>query len=284
MFRQILVILVISLITFGLLLQTAEAKRFGGGRSFGYSRSVGSNYSYSRSAPGIGQNYNNNKPTNRWLGPLAGLAAGGLLASLFMGHGLGGSLLSILAVAALVMLVLSFLRRKMQPPAQYDQGSYGRYQNNAHFAQDAAAQFMRNSSQVNQTSSVHPIGFDEQGFLREAKVQFIRLQAAYDQKDINDIRDFTTPEVLAEIQLQWHERGEAENKTNVISVDAELLNIDQNSQHIADTEMQTLIASVRFTGMIQEDTHHPATAFDEIWHFKKEVGQARWIVAGVQQG
>lgn len=276
MLRHFLAILLISLVTFGLMVQNADAKRFGGGRSFGYARSVGS--SFSRPSAGVGQSYNNTRTMNRWLGPLAGLAAGGLLASLFMGHGLGGSLVSLLVVGGVILWVLSFLRKKIQPAAQY-----GHYQNSSSFTQDAAAQFMRNSQHAHAASSYQPVGFDEQAFLRDAKVHFIRLQAAYDQKNFNDIREFTTPEVLAEIQLQCQERGQAENKTNVISIEAELLQVDQNTQPVSGSDMQTMMASVRFTGMIQENPHEPAASFNEIWHFKKEIGNLRWLVAGVQQ-
>ena len=120
--------------------------------------------------------------------------------------------------------------------------------------------------------------------MREAKLQFIRLQAAYDQKNLDDIRDFTTPEDFAEIKLQFEERGIAENKTDVVSLEADLLDVENQTQSISDTEMQTMIASVRFNGMIQEDRHLTASAVNEIWHFKKDIGSLRWVVAGVQQG
>src|SRR5258706_352468 len=75
-----------------------------------------------------------------------------------------------------------------------------------------------------------PVGFDATQFLRDAKLQFIRLQAAYDQKNLNDIREFTTPEVFAEIRLQFDERGIAENKTDVVSLEADLLDVENQSQ------------------------------------------------------
>ncbi|MCP6640128.1 TIM44-like domain-containing protein, partial [Klebsiella pneumoniae] len=38
-----------------------------------------------------------------------------------------------------------------------------------------------------------PAGFDTEAFLRSAKVYFVRLQAAWDQGNLADIREFTTP-------------------------------------------------------------------------------------------
>ena len=275
MLRTFLSILLISLVTFGILLNDAEAKRFGGGRSFGYSRSSSS---FTRPSSGFNQNSSGlgqaASPLSRWAGPLAGLAAGGLLASLFMNHGVGSGILSWLLVGGLLFVLITMFRNKMQPRQQYRQD----YKNN--FTQEAPAPFTRSySAAVNN----YPVGFDAQTFLRDAKVQFIRLQTAYDQKNLNDIREFTSPEVFAEIQLQLQERGNAENKTDVISLETELLDVQNDSQFVSGTEMQNMIASVRFNGMIQEERDQPAAPINEIWHFRKDVGNLRWIVSGVQQ-
>ena len=103
---------------------------------------------------------------------------------------------------------------------------------------------------------------------------FIRLQAAYDTKNLTDLSEFTTPEVLAEIKLQFHEREEEENHTEVVTLDAELLDI------LLDDNPST--ASVRFTGLIKEDSDE-ATPLNEIWHFQKSPDNSKWIVSGVQQ-
>src|ERR1700722_14149690 len=105
--RKILVFLLFTFLTFGLFIQAAEAGRFGGGRSFGISRSVSS---FAKPASNIGQSFSRNQfgqnasSPNRWLGPLVGLAAGGLLASLFMSHGIGSGILSWLLVGGLLFM------------------------------------------------------------------------------------------------------------------------------------------------------------------------------------
>ena len=43
--------------------------------------------------------------------------------------------------------------------------------------------------------------------MRSAKTSFIRLQAANDRKDLSDVREYTTPEMFAEISMQFQERG-----------------------------------------------------------------------------
>jgi predicted lipid-binding transport protein (Tim44 family) len=255
--RRFLLSFIILLVTFGMLIHDADARRFGGGKSFGAQRSASS---FSRT------NNNTNtpftKPANKWLGPLAGLAVGGLLASLFMGHGFASGMLSWLLIAGVAFMLWGFIRNRFQPAAQA-----ARYNH----------QFTENANNVNygfnnqNTISNFPVGFDQTEFLRNAKAQFIRLQAAYDNKNMADIREFTTPEVFAEIQLQLQERGDAANYTEVVSLEAELLD--------AENEM----ATVRFSGMIKEEQNSPANSFQEVWHFKKNPMESRWFVAGVQQ-
>jgi predicted lipid-binding transport protein (Tim44 family) len=210
--------------------------------------------------------------------PLAGLALGGLLGSLFMGHGMGSALLAWLAVGVVIMLVRNFFRNKMQP-AREPLREY----NNPYRAQENVSPFMSQASfSAANKAPVHPIDFDEPAFLRDAKVQFIRLQAAFDQKNLDDLREFTTPEVFAEIKLQLQERGDAENKTDVVNVNAELMDVTPDFQKVRGAELQSTLASVRFSGMIQEKRNEPAAPFNEIWHFRKDVGN-QWLVAGLQQ-
>lgn len=273
--RKFLTILLMLFVTAGIFMQDVEARRFGGGRSFGISRSS-SSYNYASPRQNAYRQQPNGQaasPMSRWMGPLAGLAAGGLLASLFMHNGVGSGLLSWLLIGGLFFILLSFLRNRLQPRPYR--------QNNQHYYANQNAAFHEQSHAA--PAKNYPLGFDAALFLRDAKAQFIRLQAAYDGKNINDIREFTTPEVFAEIQLQFQERGIVENKTDVLSLEAELLNVDSQAQDISGTEMQALLATVKFKGLIQEDRGLAAENITEIWHFKREVGSLRWLVAGVQQ-
>ena len=101
--------------------------------------------------------------------------------------------------------------------------------------------------------------FDPETFLREAKVAFIRLQAAYDQKNRQDLSHFTAPEVFAEIEMQLNERGDDVNRTEVINLNAQLLDVAEQAD--------SLMASVRFTGLMKEN--NDSVTLDEIWHFRR---------------
>ncbi|MEQ1517579.1 MAG: Tim44-like domain-containing protein, partial [Usitatibacteraceae bacterium] len=122
-----------------------------------------------------------------------------------------------------------------------------------------------------------PADFDIAGFERQARFAFIRLQAANDAKDLNDIRDFTTPEMYAELSLQIQERGDAPQKTEIVSLNVNVLEVT--------TENQRAVASVRYTGEIREEVGGPAEKFDEIWHVSKRLDDAKstWLLAGIQQ-
>ena len=256
--RTFMFYLLITALSFGVLVNAASAKRFGGGRSFGVQRSHSSLFSsHAPQTKAFGQQAN----TRKWGGVLGGLLVGGLLTSLFMGHGLGAGLLSWLAIGAIGLFLVNFMRQKMQPGFQSA---------NANVFNKPAEFFNANNSY----SAGYPVGFDPEAFLREAKVTFIRLQAAYDQMNRQDLSDFTAPEVFAEIEMQMQERGDEPNTTNVIDLNAQLLDVSK--------QVDSIIASVRFTGSIKEN-HDPAVSLDEIWHFRQFAGNNKWVVGGIQQ-
>lgn len=248
----------------GLLFATvAEAKRFGGGSSMGrsYSTSHASSASAARPATAAAPN------RSSWLGPLAGLAAGGLLASLFMGHGSFGSLILLLLGAIAVIAVFRMLRRGIAQPHDHRQTvNYG-----PTLSPREAAQNYGGGGAA--TTPDYPAGFDVEGFLRGAKILFVRLQASNDKKNLADIGEFTTPEMFAEVSMQMQERGDAPSFTEVVRLDAQVLQVFKDRGNT--------IASVRFSGLIREQEQGPAENFVEIWHFQQD--GTSWRVAGIEQ-
>jgi predicted lipid-binding transport protein (Tim44 family) len=121
-----------------------------------------------------------------------------------------------------------------------------------------------------------PADFDVPAFVRNAKTYFIRLQAAWDKADLNDIREFTSTEMFAEFRLELQERGTSPNVTDVVKLDAEILGVE--------TLENQYLASVRFTGLIKEDPAADAAPFAEVWNLSKPLnGQGGWVLAGIQQ-
>ncbi|MCA0403772.1 MAG: 39S ribosomal protein L45 [Proteobacteria bacterium] len=244
-------------VSFGLIINEASAKRFGGGRSFGIQRSHSSLFSNHQAPSAKKTNFAQQKPrANRFGGLLGGLIIGGLLTSLFMGHGIGAGLISWLLLGSLVFFIAQFLKRKM---------AFNTSAANSNFSN----QFTNKQEQNSSLSQ-----FSTESFLREAKVKFIRLQQAYDKKNLYDLAQLTTAEVYAEIKMQLDEMGDEPNNTEVINLKVELINMSK--------QVDATLATVRFTGLISENTA-PATEIDEIWHFSQFVGNKHWLVSGVQQ-
>lgn len=252
---------------------------------------------------------------SKWLGPLAGLAAGGLLAALFMGGAFDGIkffdiILMLLLAGGIFFVVRMFLAKKAAQNVGGASGSNTMQYSGAGGAynptqpapastplQRAPAPTQQSAGRIvapeigsalstaNASPDVIaaatanpriPADFDVAPFERNSKAAFIRLQAANDAKDLNDIRDFTTPEMYGEIALQLQERGDVAQRTEVVSVDARVIEVV--------IEDKRAIASVRYTGVIRED-NDGAEGFDEIWHVVKDLtdNNATWKLAGIQQ-
>jgi predicted lipid-binding transport protein (Tim44 family) len=126
------------------------------------------------------------------------------------------------------------------------------------------------------TAANIPADFDAEGFLRQAKLNFIRLQAANDRGDMDDIKSFTAPEVFAEAQMQYRERGSNQQVTDVAQLEAAVIEVvTENGQYIV---------SVHFSGLISEEAGSPPAPFAEIWHLTKPLDGSRgWLIAGIQQ-
>jgi len=270
--KKFIILLTIILTCLSLFAATAEARRFGGGGNFGRQRSMAPQQV--QRAPVAAQGSVPARPGNRWLGPLAGLAIGAGLGAMFAG-GMGGgmsSLLTVLLAAAAVMLLLSLFRKK-QPMQAMQYAGLPVGQTGAPAQQPAA--YAGGGSAGSVTRHI-PADFPVESFLRSAKTSFIRLQAANDRRDLNDIREYTTPEMFAEISMQMQERDNTPQLTNVISLNGELLEVIQ--------EGDWAIASVRFTGQLSENNAMPENV-DEIWHVQKNLkdAQSTWMLSGIQQ-
>lgn len=306
--------LMAAVLALGLSLTISDAeaaKRFGGGKSSGMQRE---SVTSQRAAPSSSPTAPNQaaapmaakqpaaaaagqaaQPKRSWMGPLAGLAAGLGLAALASHFGFGEELASMMLIGLLVLAVLmvvGFILRKKaaaQQPAlagaggmQYAGADFNRggqaASQPAHQSvhQAAAGGFQTMAPQAAAVSGSIPADFDVEGFLRNAKVNFIRLQAANDAGNLEDIREFTSPEMFAEIKMNFVERGKDAQQTDVVSLEAEVLDVTEESTRY--------LVSVRFHGLIREGAEGVADPFDEIWHLMKPTDGSRgWVVAGIQQ-
>jgi predicted lipid-binding transport protein (Tim44 family) len=323
MLRRLALAAVLTSLSIAVSLPDAEARRMGGGKSFGR-QSSGAMQQHAQQPPSreaIGQPAQQSaqpvqpapaaqqqgRPAagNRWLGPLAGLAAGLGIAALLSHLGLAGpfaSMLGSLLIVALLALGALFVwrmlrgaapataRRSMEPaygggpsgPVEIDRGVGQDLPSPAGAARPGSLAATLSGGPLGAASSTLarapgvPADFDTEAFLRNAKVHFHRLQSAWDRKDVQDIGAFTTPEVFGEIRMQLSEQQEGSDYTEVVTLQADLLGIEESTEDY--------LASVRFVGSIRESQGATPVPFQEIWNLvKRKDGTSGWLLAGMQQ-
>ncbi|MGE8588510.1 MAG: Tim44 domain-containing protein [Alcaligenes sp.] len=232
---------------------------------------------------------------SRWLGPIAGIAAGLGIAALLSSMGLSGAfaefLGSALLIAAVVFAVMFIIRRlRGAGPRTATQGAF----NGANNAPGQQQQPMwREALKPAAAAAAAPVAppavlpevgadnnwfvpgdFDTPAFLKQAKEQFVRIQAVWDSGSTDGLRDFLTDDLITELKPQLAERGAAPNKTEVVLLNAEMLGIE--------TVSDGHLASVRFSGMLREAPGAEAFRFEEVWNLFKPANGG-WLLAGIQQ-
>jgi predicted lipid-binding transport protein (Tim44 family) len=267
------------------------AKRIGGGRSVGTQRqSVQQQTAPTKPAQPQQQAATGGTPTNpaptgagRWLGPVAGLLAGGLLGALLFGGAFEGFKFMDFALILLLAGAIFFIFKALRRPAPV-MGDSGPMRYAGVGGEPPRIEPMSGQSPQQSTalpvieppaSNYFPAGFDAEGFARQAKLNFVRLQEANDRGDLSTMRDVMTPGLYQEIEAQLRERGSAAQKIEVVTLQADVVEVvTQGAQYIA---------SVRFSGTIREDAGQPES-FGEVWHLEKPAsGSSGWLLAGIQQ-
>lgn len=248
---------------------------------------------------------------SKWLGPIAGLAAGIGLMALASHFGFGEAMANMLMIGLLIMAVLAVVGFVLRKRAMAKMGANGgnggmayagaaaggaqpapNYQNAYQTAMPAPAAANTGAMGSSIGSGIGagigagvgaqagnsriPADFDVASFVRNAKVNFIRLQAANDAGNVDDLRQFTTPEMFAELKMDLTERGAAAQQTDVVRIDGDVIDVEENADGY--------VVSVRFTGETRENGSTSTEAFDEIWHLTKpRHGSSGWLLAGIQQ-
>jgi predicted lipid-binding transport protein (Tim44 family) len=283
--------------------EAEAAKRIGAGKSMGTQRQATPD-----KAPAATNQAGAAAPAaaaparSSWMGPIAGLAAGLGIAALASHLGFGDELASMVMMgllAAAIMVAVGFFLRKRAAAKQGNGGApagmqyatigggnapQGAKANHNTPAYKVSMPAPSNSSAIGSaigsglaaSAKPLPAGFDSAAFERNAKVNFIRLQASNDAGNLDDIRQFTTPEMFAELKMDLADRGASTQKTEVVSIDANVIEVDEDADRY--------LVSVRFTGVIRDDSGEPDENFHEIWHMMKPIaGNQGWVLAGIQQ-
>lgn len=240
---------------------------------------------------------------NSWLGPIAGIAAGLGLAALASYLGFGEELMSLMLIVLAVVLAfalfrwISLRRRTAQAgafgePAMARSG-YGASGSGTQGSPSQQSWAPQSAGGAGSMSAAQPAAIEEPAsganisaeevdqFLKVAREQFTRLQTIWDSGNIHALSEFCTPEMTRELSHQIADRKGAANVTQVVSLQAEWLGM-QDSQDDFGKPVDEV--RIRFSGLIREAADAAASDFDEVWTLHRaKGGDAGWMLAGIAQ-
>lgn len=306
-------ILWFTLLAFGGAMTVAEAKRFGGGGSFGFSKKVApKSYTPKKAAAKPASQPAQGKAAagaaassgaSRWLGPLAGFAAGGLIAAMIFGDGFEGfQAFDFFLIAIVAFMLFSLFKRRQATGQGANQArsaaeSYGQPRETpSDYRQQQQAKAMHTESQVYEAYNPHsghsiigsglsesahniseiPAWFNEVAFVEGAKGHFVALQKAWDSLDVAEIKSYCSAELFEAIQVEMQTMQPGENHTELEDLNAEVAAMAVDGDYF--------VVSIRFSGFIKEGIIEMSHAFSEIWHIRRDASdQGNWEVAGIQQ-
>ncbi|MGN5581808.1 hypothetical protein VF687_08220 [Stutzerimonas sp. Brlt_13] len=258
----------------------AHAKRFGGGKSFGSAPSHQTRQApqQTQAAPSQAGKQAAAAPSgaSRWLGPLAGLAAGGLLASMFMGDGFEGiQFMDILIFGLIAFLLFRFLaaRRRQQQPAMAGHAPMQREMPQ----QPATSIFGGSAAPVAAAPVINaPAWFNEQNFVAAAREHFLSLQQHWDANEMDKIAEFVTPQLLGFLKQERAEIGDAYQSTYIDDLQIQLDGVDDNAEKTT--------ATLTFSGVAKTSRFDQGEPFSESWRMERVQGENQpWLVAGIRQ-
>lgn len=252
----------------------ADARRFGGGKSFGSApkhsqmqkqqsqqAAPGKQAAAAGARPGIG-------------GMLMGLAAGGLLASMFMGGAFEGLQIMDMLIFGLIAFVIFKLiaSRRRQMPQTASAGGPA-MQREAH---NAAQNIFGGSSAAAQPAIKFPAWFNESSFLQAAEGHFNALQQHWDANEMHLIAEFVTPEMLTFLTNERSSLGDTMQSTYIDDLSVQLDGIDEQSE--------LTVATITFHGTAKTSRFDQGEAFSESWRMERQNGDNQpWLIAGIRQ-
>lgn len=227
---------------------------------------------------------------------LGGMALGGLLGAMFFGGGFEGiNFLDLLMFAGIAFLLFRFLaarragsERVASPGGHYDvpreaetvlqrradHGASGAGFDTDILSRKAGGAPLESSAPA---APVLPADFDTASFLGGARSAYQMMQKAWDEADLATLRGLTTDKVFGELQDQIRARGDRSNQTDLLKVEAELLEVRDVG---ADREV-----SVLFDVLMRESAEAQPAQVREVWHFTRARNsrQPTWFLDGIQQ-
>ncbi|MGI3000007.1 Tim44 domain-containing protein [Vibrio alginolyticus] len=269
----------------------AEAKKFGGSKSFGKSyKTAPAPKQQQQNTNTVGKDQTTKSSSKKGLmgGLLGGLLAGGLLAAFFGGAFEGIQFMDILIIGLIAFVIFKLMRGMLGAK----QGSMNQHRqqpafggNASKFEQPNMQNFEQQPNTNNggfggfgaQTDVPHnyPPGFDQAAFINGSREHYRILQGAWNQNQLETIEEYVSPSLFEDLKAE-RAKLDGEQHTDVMYVDAEIVR--------ADYDANKAQLSLQFSGRYRDTVEDVEEEIEDIWHLERDLTapNAPWLIVGIQ--
>ncbi|HHF3170492.1 TPA: Tim44 domain-containing protein [Vibrio diabolicus] len=269
----------------------AEAKKFGGSKSFGKSyKTAPAPKQQQQNTNTVGKDQTAKSSSKKGLmgGLLGGLLAGGLLAAFFGGAFEGIQFMDILIIGLIAFVIFKLMRGMLGAK----QGSMNQHRqqpafggNASKFEQPNMQNFEQQPNTNNggfggfgaQTDVPHnyPPGFDQAAFINGSREHYRTLQGAWNHNQLETIEEYVSPSLFEDLKAE-RAKLDGEQHTDVMYVDAEIVR--------ADYDANKAQLSLQFSGRYRDTVEGVEEEIEDIWHLERDltVPNAPWLIVGIQ--
>ncbi|CAH0539327.1 Tim44 domain-containing protein [Vibrio marisflavi] len=288
-FLSLVAILMVTVVT----AQVAEAKKFGGGRSFGKSfKTAPAPKQQNLNTNSVGKNQagaaKSSSKKGLMGGLLGGLLAGGLLAAMFGGAFDGIQFMDILIFGLIAFIIFKLVRGMLGAK----QGSINQHRQQPAFGGAPEPKFEpaneRNFEQGSGSSTTsggfgaatdvpHNFapGFDQVAFVDGAREHYRILQGAWNFNQLEKIEEYVSPSLFEDLKAE-RAKLQGEQHTDVMYVDAEIVRADYDSEKAQ--------ISLQFSGRYKDAAENIEEDIEDLWHLERDLTKpnAPWLIVGIQ--
>ncbi|MGF1723425.1 Tim44 domain-containing protein [Photobacterium nomapromontoriensis] len=278
------------ILTVSLAAPHVEAKRFGGGKSFGKSFKTApvkkqqpqQTDTLKQQQPAANQAAKSSKK-GLMGGLLGGLLAGGLLAA-FFGGGFDGIQFMDILIIGLIAFVIFKLFKALRGTKSTPMGHRDAYAGNSPQQRSQQPQFRQQAGSAAKDEYVStdsevpfnlPPGFNMNAFLNGSREHYRTIQGAWNHNELGKIREYVSPALFEDLAAERGKLG-GEQHTEVMYVDAELVRADYNA-NLAQL-------SIKFSGRYKDRVEGVEEDITDVWHLERDLKtpNAPWLIVGIQ--
>ncbi|HAS6164473.1 TPA: Tim44 domain-containing protein [Vibrio vulnificus] len=268
----------------------AEAKKMGGGKSFGKSyKTAPAPKQQQQNTNNIGKEQTAKQSSKKGLmgGILGGLLAGGLLAAFFGGAFEGIQFMDILIIGLIAFVIFKLMRGLLASK----QGSMNQHRQQPAFGGQAPKFEQSNVHNFEQSPNTptggfgfgaqsdvphnYPPGFDQVAFVNGAREHYRILQGAWNHNQLETIEEYVSPSLFEDLKAE-RAKLDGEQHTDVMYVDAQIVR--------ADYDASTAHLSLQFSGRYRDAVEGIEEDITDIWHLERNLTapNAPWMIVGIQ--